>query len=334
MEVFDDRDAILVRYLLNELSKDENEEIEDEMILDPEFSERAQAVKTNLIESYVLDEMSADEKARFEKGFFIFPENRERVEDARAFHEALRARRRERLAALPRATAPARPGWLVSLLRIPVPAMAAAALILVVAAVIGFILLHRRGLNEVASNRNSQDNPGRQIVSHSEDNHNGSTTPEKPANAGKDLTDQNSNGSPPHDQIAQLNPSPPGHVAVSVVEMSGYVDAVSRGTGEAVNAQPVTVPNGAKSLTLQVKLESNEYFKENLDCSVDISNSKFRPVYPGVNYLKARVKRVLGKFPYEVSINIPTSYLKDGEIYYFRVLETESHTPFKVKFTN
>src|SRR5436305_5086091 len=110
MEAFDDRDAILVRYLLNELSKDENEEIEDGMVLDPEFSERAQAVETNLIESYVLDEMSAEEKARFEKGFFIFPENRERVEDARAFHEALRARRRERLAALPRATAPARPG--------------------------------------------------------------------------------------------------------------------------------------------------------------------------------------------------------------------------------
>lgn len=334
MEVFDDRDETLVRYLLNELPKGENEEIEDEMVLDPEFSEWAQAVETNLIESYVLDEMSADEKTRFEKGFFIFPENREKVEDARAFHEALRARRRERLAALPRAPERARPGWLASLLRIPVPAMAIAALLLIAVAVVGILLIERRGPNQVASNHNSRDNAGRQVVSHSEDNHNNGLPPDESANAGKDLTDHNSNASPPPDEIATLNPPPPGRVAVSIVEKSGYVDAASRGTGEAVNAQSVTAPTRAKSLTLQVNLGPNEYFKENSNCSVDISNSKFKPVYPSAIYLPVRAKHVPGKFPYRVSINIPTSYLKNGETYYFRVRETESHTPFKVKFTN
>ena len=334
MEVFEDRDERLIRYLLNELPKDENEEIEDEMILDPGFSERAQAVETNLIESYVLDEMSVGEKARFEKGFLIFPENREKVEDARAFHEALRARRRESLAARPHVLEPARPGWLASLFRIPVPAMAVAALVLVAVVVVGILLLSGRRSNEVASNRNSQDNSGRQVVSHPEENHNHSSTPDESANVGKDLTDHSLNGSPPPGEVAQLNPPTPGPAVVSIVEKSGYVGSASRGPDEAVTAQPISVTTGAKSLTLQVSLKSHEYFKENPDCSVDISDSKFKSIYPAAKPMKTRIKRGAGQFPYRVSINIPTSYLKDGTIYYFRIAETDSHTPFKVKFTN
>jgi hypothetical protein len=48
--------------------------------------------------------------------------------------------------------------------------------------------------------------------------------------------------------------------------------------------------------------------------------------------MKVKAIPVAGKF--QVSIkNIPTAYLKDGELYYFRVKEINSHTPFRVTFT-
>lgn len=334
MEVFDERDEILVRYLLNELSKEENEELEDEMVLKPEFSERAQAIETSLTESYVLGEMSAAEKAHFVNGYLIFPDNREKVEDARAFHKALHIRRQER----PEATKTkkhehARRGWLASLLRMPVPAMAFAALVLIVAVVAGLLLIDRLRSNQVASdNHNSQENARQQVVSRPEGNRDDNSTRDAP----EETTNAPTNNAmdrrlPSNQEVAKLNAAPPGRVVVSIVENSGRIGASLRGPVDEVKVQPVRIPASAKSFTLRMSLEPNEYFKDTRNCSVDISNIKFTRLYPSANYQKVTAKPVAGKF--QVSLDVPTAYLKDGDIYYLRVSETNSLTPFKVKFT-
>lgn len=333
MEVSDERDEILIRYLLCELSKEENEELEDEMVLDPEFSERAQAVEASLIESYVLDEMSAAEKTRFAKGYLIIPENQDKVEDARAFHEALRMRRLERQVAPPPMPEQARPGWLASLLLIPSPALAFAALALIAVVVVGLLLISRSGSNQVASgNHNGQENARPQIVSQTNVNRGDNSSQNKPEESANARTNNTTNESPhSSQQVANLNAPPPGRVVVSIVEKRGRVGASTMGPGDDVKVQLVRIPAGAKSFTLSVSLEPDEYFQESLDCSVDISSSKFARLYPAANYLKVKARPVAAKF--QVAINVPTAYVKEGELYYFRVEEIDSHTPFRVRFT-
>jgi hypothetical protein len=338
MEVFNSKDEILVRYLLNEQSKNENEELEDEMILDPELSDRAQVIEMNLIESYVLNEMDAVEKARFEKGFLLFPENRDKVEDARAFHESLRLRRQERLEVPPQAREKTPKGWFASLFQMPVPAMAFAALVLFIAVVAGFLIIRRNEFHEAASN-NGSNNISPQVVSHPENSNNDNSTQGKSENTEEASTNNSANrNSPPNQEIAKLNPNPRGAVVITITGINGRVGANSRGAGKDVKAQLIKIPMNDKFFTLKVNLEStlksDEYFKNNLNCSVDISNSKSQPLFPKANYLPVKAKLTGGEFPYQVSINVPTGYLKEGELYYFRVSEIDSLTPFKVKFIN
>lgn len=333
MEVFDESDETLIRYLLNELPKAENEEIEDKMVLDPEFSERVQAVETNLTESYLLGEMSASERARFVKGYLLLPENREKVEDVRAFREALRMLREGQVEVLPTPLPePARRGWLASLLRVPVPVMALAALALIAALVAGIYLFGPRKSNEIVSgNRNGQENVRQQIVPTPEVKRDENSNQGKPVENTNTPTNNATNSSLPSNQeIAQVDTAPPRRVVVSMLEENGRV-GTTRGTGEEVKVQSLRIPADAKTFTVRVSLEPREYFKDTLNCSVDISDIKAARLYPGRDYKKVKAKPVAGRF--QVSLDVPTALLKEGETYYFRVPEIDSHTPFKVTFT-
>lgn len=336
MEVFDERDKILASYFLNELSKEENEEIEDEMVLDPDFSERAQAVETNMVESYVLGEMSAAENARFAQGYLIFPDNREKVEDARAFHEALRMRRRERRKVTNTPPVQTKHGWLAALLRMPAPAMAFATLVLIASVVVFFLLIDRLRSNQVASdNQNGQEKKRQQIVSQPEGSRDDNSTRDTSKVIADAPTNNNTNGNlPTNREIVKLNTSPKGRVVVSLDEKKGRVNASPMGTGDKVEVKTLKIPASAKSFTLRVNLtrpEYREYFEEHRDCFVDISDIKGTRLYPTARYRRVRAKPVAGMF--QVSLNVPTAYLKNGETYYFRVSELNSHTPFQVKFT-
>ena len=90
IETLSDEDKLLVRYLFNELDKDEARELEDEMLLDEELGDRAEVLEMNLIDSYVRNELSTEERERFEEGFLADPENREKLNHAMMFHESLR----------------------------------------------------------------------------------------------------------------------------------------------------------------------------------------------------------------------------------------------------
>jgi hypothetical protein len=334
METFDDSDETLVGYLLNELPKEANEELEDEMDIDPGLSERAHTVEANLIDAYLLGGMSAAERARFEKGFFILPENREKVKDARLFHQALHEHRAEEVVEQPPVREPVRAGWFATLLRLPAPALAFTALALVAAVVGGLLLIGRYRSNQLASSdNNNRRNERRQVNSQVEENRNeGQGAPRDngnaPANNG--VTES---GVPENPEVAGSHKNVPEHIVVSIKENNGRVNESTMGTpGKAVKPTLITIPAGAKSFTLKVTLEHDERIEETPVCSVDVSTAKAARIYPRADYQKVKPRPIGGK--YQVSLNVPTALLKDGEIYYFRVSEIDSQTPFKVRFKN
>lgn len=89
IETFPDKDKVLVRYLLNELSETEIVELEDKMLLNEEVFERLQVVEMNLIDGYIRNEMTHEESFRFKENFLVAPENRDKVNQAQMFHDSL-----------------------------------------------------------------------------------------------------------------------------------------------------------------------------------------------------------------------------------------------------
>lgn len=335
MEVFDNKDELLVRYLLNELSKEENEELEDELAIQPELAERMQVVQMNLIDSFVLDEMSLNERARFKKGFFLFPENQTKVNAARAFHGSLQPQPKETHVSVAAARARSAPAWLKSLLRMPVPAIGAAALVLLIALIIGIIMVVRINRDEPGvSNSPQTRNENEHIPPPGNNNKNpggpDSVLASTPPTDGSTHQSSNQEG-------AKLPPPRRNTVIASLAEIGWVGIGGSRG-GNAREAatQPrlVKIQKNSDYVVLNVKLKPHEYFANNVACSVDVSDSKFQRLYPKGegNYLRASVSPIEGQLPHQVSIKIPTSYLQEGTLYYFRVRETERITPFKVRF--
>jgi hypothetical protein len=341
MDDFDEKDQSLVRYLLNELSKEENEELEDEIAIDPELAERAQVVEMNLIDKYVLKEMNSQETARFEKGFLLFPENRDKVEDARAFHEGLFLPQEEPVIVLPPVPEKARPSWFASIFQMPAPAMAIAALVLIAVVIVGLWKIGWLGPSEVLTNNNTPANVKPPEVANSANDNDNTTRPDKPENVEKATTGNSPNrNSPPGNEIARLDTNTPP-VYILITEAGGDVSGDSRGSNNSSENQDVKiriikVPRNARRFTLTVNLKPREYFRATLECSVDISNSTYQPVYPEGegNELKVKAEPISGELPYRVSISVPTNYLREGKLYYFRIAETNSLTPFKVKFSN
>jgi hypothetical protein len=102
IETFSDDDKLLVRYLFNELDKNEARELEDRMLLDDELANRAEVVEMNLIDCFVRKELTAVERVRFEEQFLSDPENRDEVNRALMFHDSLRlVRTNEQIASGP-----------------------------------------------------------------------------------------------------------------------------------------------------------------------------------------------------------------------------------------
>ena len=84
-----DSEAILIRYLLGGLSEDEQTQIEERAFQDREFSQRIQAVESDLIDDYVRGELSDGERERFESRFLASSERARKVEFAEALARVL-----------------------------------------------------------------------------------------------------------------------------------------------------------------------------------------------------------------------------------------------------
>src|SRR5689334_11172565 len=132
LEETDQKDEIIIRYLLNETSSAENEDLEDDMVLDEELAERVRTIEMLLIDRYVQQQMSPAERIRFEEGFLLFPEKRVKVDDARILHEGIgllldEEQPRESVLVRPRAP---KPHWFRALIATPVFAAIAIAVFL------------------------------------------------------------------------------------------------------------------------------------------------------------------------------------------------------------
>lgn len=75
---------LIARYLLGELSEEQQMEIEDRAFADKNYLASITTVENDLIDEYVRNELSGVERQRFEKKFLASPERRKRVDFARA----------------------------------------------------------------------------------------------------------------------------------------------------------------------------------------------------------------------------------------------------------
>ncbi len=80
-----ENDELLIRYLLGELSEEEQERIEQRYISDPEFYEQLLTVEDDLIDVYAEGALSQSRRERFEDHFLRSPERQARVGFAKAW---------------------------------------------------------------------------------------------------------------------------------------------------------------------------------------------------------------------------------------------------------
>jgi len=75
--------ALLTRYLLGDLSEEQQVEIEERAFQDPEYTKLIQSVEVDLIDEYVRGGLTKRECRQFEARFFESAERRHKVEFAK-----------------------------------------------------------------------------------------------------------------------------------------------------------------------------------------------------------------------------------------------------------
>lgn len=80
-------DNLIVRYLLGELSEEEQTRLEDRAFSDIDYLEQVKAVEKDLIDEYARGELSGTALRNFERQFFASDERRGQVEFARALKQ-------------------------------------------------------------------------------------------------------------------------------------------------------------------------------------------------------------------------------------------------------
>jgi hypothetical protein len=75
----------IIRYVLGQLSEEEERSIEDQYALNLDFSDLVNAVEDDLVVAYVLNRLAREQREQFERFFLASPENVEKV----TFTEAL-----------------------------------------------------------------------------------------------------------------------------------------------------------------------------------------------------------------------------------------------------
>src|SRR4030095_11859850 len=81
------KEELAVRYLLGDLTDDEQVEVEDRAFADHQYMERMLAVEDDLIDNYLRGSLSERERSQFEKRFLASDHRRQKIEFARALAE-------------------------------------------------------------------------------------------------------------------------------------------------------------------------------------------------------------------------------------------------------
>lgn len=336
-KAFDNKDEILIKYLLGELPEKEAEDFEDEILLDPELSEREQIVKMILIDNYVRGEMTAGEMSRFEQGFLIIPENRERVEDARLFHDELDLLRKEGRQGQKEVWGWVLPAWLGS------PAIASALAVLLVALSAALLYLYIRSpsppMNPPQDKVQSPRQPGESDA--------GKDSPPSNENKG-DGELANSDKRTDEPTGVEANPAPSAGADRRPRELA-WLSAPKRGhrideriddsnpdsRGSSNNTPVIPVKGDGRLVRMELVLNEKDekaYLAKGC-CEIEVIHWKRQKEDVVLPRQTKKVDKVVrkGEVEYIVTIDIPSGRLKDEELYYIRNYSTiKLNTYFKV----
>jgi hypothetical protein len=84
-----EKETLMLRYFLGDLSEEERGRFEEEYFRDDQVFAELQTVETELIDSYVRGELSESEREQFETRYLQSPDRKEKVENARCLMAAL-----------------------------------------------------------------------------------------------------------------------------------------------------------------------------------------------------------------------------------------------------
>ncbi len=91
MEQIHDYEDVCARYLLGELSEQEQAQLEESYFTDDALFERFLAVKDDLIDAYARGDLAGEKRERFEQHFLASRPRQQRVEEAKGFIRAVTA---------------------------------------------------------------------------------------------------------------------------------------------------------------------------------------------------------------------------------------------------
>ncbi|HEU4507881.1 MAG TPA: hypothetical protein VFR78_06575 [Pyrinomonadaceae bacterium] len=296
-------EKLIARYLLGELSEEQQVEIEDRAFSDKEFLTTITAVENDLIDEYVRDEMSQSERRQFESRFLASPARRKRVEFARALTEIApeyALAERSVVSPVPVSWRDSLEAFFQSLNPVAKFAMVAVALLVVLggAWLITQTLRLRSQLTTLqAENQSRQDQ--RQTLEQQVDQErrrNAELTAR--LNQEKQQREQSDESLRQLSETADATTPPARPVIASLTLLPG----ISRGAGD----KPVLVlKHGVRLVRLQVAIEPEEQFKS---FAIELRTAAGRQVWSREN-LTARSRRGARS----IGLTLPATAVKPGE---------------------
>jgi hypothetical protein len=323
------------RYLLGELSEEEQEQTERRLLADEDYYQQVLIAEDELIYDFVCDELPEQEKASFRQRVLPVPKRRQDVKFARALRKYVREN------TLPLAEAPAartmRTSWLepfAAFFRRPVVGFSlVAVLLLSLSLSVWTAIQNRRLQNQIAQLEAQKTLP-----------------PTPPQDAQEQLAVERQRNAELTNELgheqelrasAERNlevarkesqqataPTAPPRASVAVVASFLLTSGASRDSG---TGKKITLPRGAREIRLQLDLAANNYRSY---------RAALKTVGGQKELLSRRMLRArAGAKDMTVSINIPAKLLTQGDyqiqlsgetstgqyedvdVYYFRVAE-------------
>ena len=295
-----DNEKLISRYLLGELSEEQQVEIEDRAFSDKDYLATIATVENDLIDEYVRGELSPADRQRFESRFLASAERRKRVEFAKSLSTAFSESRAPEKNVTQTAT-----GWswresLYAFLNGLNPAarlaFAAAAIVVVAGAALLFVetlRLRRQVMQLQAASRAGQELQE-------------SLEAERKRNAELNarLDQEKQQREQTDESLRQLtetpeakNPAPPPVIAALTL-----LPGLSRGGGQ---KPTLDLSNDASLVRLQIGIDPEEQYKS---FAVELRTLAGRQVWNREN-LAARTRRGSRA----VGLTLPATVLKSGE---------------------
>ena len=291
---------LIARYLLGELSEEQQVAIEDRAFADQKYLASITSVENDLIDEYVRNELSPAERQRFEKQFLASAERRKRVEFARALAGVIEEAIPQKIVVRDTRSW----SWMDSIYAFinglaptaRIAFVSAVPLLLIGAGYLGLETLRlRRELTELRAANQSQQNSQQQALElerHRNEELNAQLNQEKQQ---REQTDESLR------ELSEagdaVNPAPRPVIA-SLTLLPG----LSRG-GD--NKPSLVLPEDARLVRLQIGIDPEEPYKS---FGVDLRTSAGSQVWTREN-LKARNRRGARA----VGLTIPATALKSGE---------------------